>query len=211
MEYIDINNEIYPVISFKKGKKEGFKAGVAYRKSGMVYPYRGKYSKGLSTKVGVYHQDDDIVIIFPSSKKQLLKYSAKNIYKLDSIDDILEIIDGITPPNIDVIMGETDTVFAPVVGDKDNFLQALIKYALQFKKIDLKHYKSRFADPADLSNHRKGILKHGKMSAEKMIKWATVLDLDYEITIKDKPNCPNPMGKEISYSSTDGFKFKDGK
>jgi pyruvate-formate lyase len=73
----------------------------------------------------------------------------------------------------------------------------IIKRALALKFIDIKNYAGRFKDAGDMSNHKRALLHHGKMSLEKFMKWLNVLDLEYEIVIRDKHGAPNPMNEEL--------------
>lgn len=200
-KYIDIDDTIYTVSKLKDDIK--LKKGTAYIKGKMVYPYRGKYHDGKK-KVGIYKNDnDEIIIIKPFGKNKRNMYNVSNVYSID-IDTINDIIsdEGIIESDIDVIMGETDTVFAPLIMEGDNPLQILIKKALQDKQIDLKHYKNRFTDSSKMSNCKSALFNHGKMSFEKFLTWGDVLDLEINISIKDRKNCPNPMDNEHYYSNT---------
>lgn len=200
-KYIDINEVVYKVNKLTDDVK--LKKGIAYIKGNLVYPYRGKYQKDKKHKVGIYKtEDDSIKIIKPLGKNKRLKYHVSNIYTID-INTINDIIDkeGVVETDIDIIMGETDTVFAPLIMEEDNPLQILIKKALQDKQIDLKHYKNRFTDSSKMSNCKSALFNHGKMSFEKFLTWADVLDLEIEINVSDKKNCPNPMNNEHSYSN----------
>lgn len=196
--YIDINDTVYNVSKYKDGVK--LKKGKAYIKGEYVYPFRGKFNDGKK-KVGIYKKDDDsVVFIKPFGKTRRLKYNIKNIYTID-LNEVVDIItkEGVMEPDLDVIMGETDSVFAPIITSGDNPLQILIKKALQNKQIDLKNYKNRFANSSKMSNCKGALLKHGKMSFEKFLIWCDVLDIEVELIIKDKPKCANPMETQHSY------------
>lgn len=204
-KYIDIDDTIYMVAKYKDGMK--LKKGTAYEKGKYVYPYRGLYDPDGKHKVGVYNlndgDNDNIRFIKPLGKTRKNIYSKSNIYSID-LDDVNDIIinEGVIETDTDIIMGETDSMFAPLIMEDDNPLQMLIKKALQDKKIDLKHYKNRFSDSSKMSNCKSALFNHGKMSFEKFMTWADVLDLDIEIIITDKKNCANPMNDEHSYSNS---------
>lgn len=196
-KYIDIDNDIFKVKKFNPDKK--CRKGYAYMKGDFVYPYKGSL-KESSNKVGIYKREDGTYkFIKPMGKNKVRKYHKDNLYDVDlnSIDTILN-EEGINDLDMDVILGETNDVFAPRISDEDNSLQRLIKLALQKKQIDIKNYLSRFRDAGDLSNHKRALLHHGKMSLEKFIKWCNVLDLDYEVILRDIENAPNPMGEDIT-------------
>jgi hypothetical protein len=194
-KYVDIGNNIYKVKKYNKDKK--CKLGYAYIKGQCVYPYRGEYKKGKN-KVGIYSDGKEFKIIKAVGRKKLSKYHISNIYKLDmdNIQNMIE-IEGIITKDLDIIMGETNEVFCPIISDDDNALQRIIKRALALKLIDIKNYAGRFKDAGDMSNHKRALLHHGKMSLEKFMKWLNVLDLEYEIVIRDKHGAPNPMNEEL--------------
>lgn len=194
--YIDIGNDIYKIKRFSKKKK--CKSGYAYIKGDYVYPFRGELKK-KSHKVGIYIKNDgSYKIIKGLTKPKLEKYHISRMYKITegSVNKILD-DEGVISKDIDVIMGESNDIFAPIISEDDNALQKIIKMALALKKIDIKNYAGRFRDAGDLSNHKRALLHHGKMSLEKFIKWCTVLDLDYKVFVTDKPGCLNPMNEDV--------------
>ena len=199
--YIDINETILKVLDYNEDDFSP-KKGEAYIKGKFVFPYRGKYKENdKKKKVGVYlNKDGYPIFIKPFNKNKRNTYSVSNIYKieLNSIKSIIE-YEGVLDPDVNVIMGETDDVFAPLITEDDNALQILIKEALRDKQIDLKHYKNRFVDGSKMSNCKGAMFKHGKMSLEKFLIWADVLDLEVTISIKDKKGCMNPMNNTHTY------------
>lgn len=201
IRYVDIYDTIYSVSKYKEMGMP--KNGTAYQKGKYVYPYRGKYVSSDKKKVGMYSDGDEFVFIKPFGQNTRNIYSISNIYKID-IDSIHDIIndEGVIETDTDIIMGETDSMFSPLIMEDDNPLQVLIKKALQDKKIDLKHYKNRFSDSSKMSNCKSALFNHGKMSFEKFVTWADVLDLDMEIIINDKKNSANPMNNEHVYSNS---------
>lgn len=195
--YIDIGNDIYKIRRFNKKKK--CKPGYAYIKGDFVYPFRGNYNKRKSYKIGIYERSNGkYKVIKTLTKNKFEKYHISNMYKID-LDSVNRILDseGVISKDMDVIMGETNDVFAPIISDNDNALQKIIKEALIRKQIDIKNYAGRFRDAGDLSNHKRALLHHGKMSFEKFIKWCNVLDLDYRVIISDKRKAINPMKEEV--------------
>lgn len=195
-KYIDIKKEIYKVKKFNPDKK--CKKGFAYIKGKYVYPFMGE-PNDEKNKVGVYYTEENgYKFIRPLNKKKADKYHIQNIYEIntDSINTIIK-HEGVSDLDLDVILGETNDVFTPKISDQDNAMQRLIKEALELKQVDIKNYLGRFRDAGDLSNYKRALLHHGKMSLEKFIKWCNVLDLDYKITISDKKGAPNPMGQDI--------------
>lgn len=199
-KYIDIKDEIYRVEKFDDEKK--LKKGFAYIRGNLVYPYMGKLDDKKKKKVGVYKDEDDSYrFIKPISRKKAEKYSIEKIYSIekDTIKKIKE-KEGLIARDLDIMLAESDEVFKPPICDSDNVLQRLIKKALDKKEIDIKNYVSRFDNPGDMSNFKRALLHHGKMSVEKFIKWCYVLDLEFTVTIRDKEGAISPMNEEISDS-----------
>ena len=195
--YIDIKDDIYRVEKYEEGME--LKKGFAYIKGKLVYPYMGKY-KGKK-KAGVYIDDGEYIFVRPLTKKKINKYKKENVYRIekDTIKKIKE-LEGMLTKDLDLILAESDEVFAPNILDSDNVLQILVKKALAKKQVDIKNYVSRFDNAGDMSNFKRALLHHGKMSVEKFIKWCYVLDLEFTVTIRDKDGAVSPMGEEISDS-----------
>lgn len=200
-KYVDIKDEIYRVEKFDEEKK--LKKGFAYSKGKLVYPYMGKYNHHKNNKIGVYkdEEEDRYRFVKPISKKKAKKYSIDKIYSIekDTIKKIKE-KEGLITRDLDIMLAESDDVFKPQICDSDNVLQRLIKKALDKKEIDIKNYVARFDNPGDMSNFKRALLHHGKMSVEKFIKWCYVLDLEFTVTIRDKQGAASPMDEEISDS-----------
>lgn|SRR5574344_46589 len=197
-EYIDIDRVSYAVKPFENCDK--FLHGFAYLKGKYIYPYMGTtLNKNV---IGIYNTFKGIKIIKPFTKKDKKKYSKSNTYVLDMemINNTI-LTKGLKKEKIDLILGETDEVFSPLITDEDNRLQILIKMALQEKQIDLKNYLPRFKDQTDMNNLKRSLLKHGKMSYEKFLRWCEILDLEFEITLDDSINSIQPMNNTIYYNS----------
>lgn len=197
-EYIDIDRVSYAVKPFEDCDK--FLHGFAYLKGKYIYPYMGTtLNKNV---IGIYNTFKGIKIIKPFTKKDKKKYSKSNTYVLDMemINNTI-LTKGLKKEKIDLILGETDEVFSPLITDEDNRLQILIKMALQEKQIDLKNYLPRFKDQTDMNNLKRSLLKHGKMSYEKFLRWCEILDLEFEITLDDSINSIQPMNNTIYYNS----------
>lgn len=197
-EYIDIDRVSYAVKPFEDCDK--FLHGFAYLKGKYIYPYMGTMLN--KNVIGIYNTFKGIKIIKPFTKKDKKKYSKSNTYVLDMemINNTI-LTKGLKKEKIDLILGETDEVFSPLITDEDNRLQILIKMALQEKQIDLKNYLPRFKDQTDMNNLKRSLLKHGKMSYEKFLRWCEILDLEFEITLDDSINSIQPMNNTIYYNS----------
>ena len=167
-KYIDIDNTIYGVKKIKDINDGKLKTGFAYILpkdicgEKIVLPYFGKTDE--MKKCGIYlSEEDEIIIRKPITKKKLKKYSVKNTYTTDkdSIDKILSTYGVKSNDNLELMLGDTDEVFAPNICSTDNGLQMLIKKSLMKKQIDIKNYVGRFSSISDLSNNMRSLLEHG--------------------------------------------------
>lgn len=207
-KYIDIENMRYVVKKLRYDKK--LKRGNAYIVDDKyVLPYKGEYYSVLDCRTegaGVYmcRETDDIIVIRPFGKKKKKKFSKKKIYEIsvDYINTIIE-TEGITSElDDDLIELDTGNVFAPSISEADNKCQAVIKDILQRKQIDLKAYLNRFGTATNMGNYKRSLVQHG-LQTDRFLDWADLLDVEIEITYRDKDNCKYPMGGEFSSKDLD--------
>lgn len=201
-KYINIDNVIYVVKELKGANK--LKETHAYIHGSYVYPFKGKIKSKPKSGIGVYKVKgtEEILIVRPVGRIAR-KYSVDNIYSLDA-EYISKLIksEGVKDGKDEALLkAEVGEVFAPVIENDDNELQRVIKKCLQHKKIDLKNYEHRFKSPTDLNNFKRALIVHGTMSMDKFNRWCDILDLEYELTVKDKEDCPNPMNTKCTISN----------
>lgn len=196
-KHIDIDGVFYSVKKFKEEKK--LKKGIAYIVKDLVLPY---YGYPVNKKeAGIYMNDnEEYVIIRPITKLQCMKYSVNKIYEVDDSKKFVEEMlkkTGVKAEKMDVILSESDSVFAPVITPEDNILARIIKKALIEKQIDLKDYMPRFENQTDMSNFKKSLLSHPKMSFEKFTKWCYILDLKFEFIVTNSEDAVKPLNNDI--------------
>ena len=215
MKYIDIDEVVYQVGPNKIKASEMFTItsddlleGNAYKVGKYVLPYRGMRPFSKKLKVGIWKiNDDKFKYVMPFTDKQKEKYSKRHIYE-NSIDNILSLIENQSIRDSDdllILMSDCDDVFKPTIRDSDNFLQILVKEMIIHKNISLDAYKPRFINPGDMNNHKKGLLHHGKMSVEKAIKWAGVMDFDIHVELRDKQGTSNQSNIVASFDTEHGL------
>lgn len=202
----------YRVKKFNPNKK--LKLGIAYHLEDrkIVLPFRGKTKTLEDCKMcGIYKVGNEIKFIYPFGKKKKL-YSENNIYEqsLDYINGILETEDISNKLEQNILLLDTGDVFAPPIEKSDNLLQMIVKDILIRKQVDIKAYQPRFDSATDMNNYKRSLTNHG-MSEEKFRRWCEILDVDFEITYKDKKGCLNPMGDDFVGNSNIfmGLDFED--
>lgn len=206
-KFIDIKKMRYTVKKLRYDKK--LKRGYAYIiDDKYVLPYKGEYHSIEDCRtegVGIYYckKEEDIILVRPFGKKKQKKYSVDKIYELDKdyINNLIE-QEGITSDlDDDLLELDPGNAFAPPINETDNICQKIIKDALARKQIDLKAYLNRFGTPTNMGNYKRSLLQHG-LQTDRFLDWLDILDVDVEITYKDKDGCRNPMGSG-TFSSKD--------
>lgn len=205
-KYFDEGGIRFKVKKFKDNKK--LKLGYAYIvKDKFIIPYRAEcetlndcYENG----VGIYKclENDQLVIVRPFGKKKQKKYSVDKAYEIDTdyIQKIIITEDISSGLDDNVLELDGGDIFNPPINENDNAFQKIIKKILDAKQIDLKAYGNRFESATAMGNYKRALLNHG-MNTDRFIEWCNILDADYEVIIKDKPDCANPMG--IKFTSKD--------
>ena len=198
-----IEGTIFDVISEETFKKNpslyvGYNNAVAIEKDGVVYPIRN--TTIANTMVGYYPSSDSYVS--PRSDLEQTMYSTASIINFSDVKSFKELIEAQDKLNQAerTILTTPDNITIPIAGQNDSpFLQA-IKRAITDKQIDLDKYGPRFG-----SNYpnEKRLLKKPDMTLQKGILYATCLDFDIYVTIKDSaPDVPNPIGETITVKLT---------
>lgn len=196
------NDDCYEVVNYYDGIK--LKEGMAYLFSNdLVYPYRGKYVEGYSTKPGLYKYKKETHII-PIKEALWDKYSAEHIIELDPVKIIKEVNDNpedfASKETIEEAMMHGD-LLTPVLKESDDFLKHLIKRIILEKKVSISYYKTKFDKSHEFPNLRQSLDKETKMTVTNFKRWADLLGFDWEIIISD-PNDPNKY-KDIRIGSKD--------
>ncbi|MGL6099393.1 MAG: hypothetical protein ACRC0G_07195 [Fusobacteriaceae bacterium] len=122
----------------------------------------------------------------------------------------IEKTDVSSAPNAPFISSCGTNVFEPTFYNDDNLLNKLMKTALCYKGINLDTYREKFENTSDFNNNRRHLqdVKYTSLSMSKFDKMCSIFDLDYTVTVMDKPNSKHPMNRDLSISSDglgDGF------
>ncbi len=167
-----------------------------------VIPDR-EYSDNVVTP-GVYTVGCGPLTVYKYPKdKDLDKFKPNKIIEFsnnDSLEEILdkkEVLSTFTEP---WVTGTDNTTFCPI-NDDDLPEMIAIKSALNAKHVDFDTYAPRFG--ANFPNNKRQ-LKNNSATLKFIKTFCDALDLDVELTIKDKQGrVANPMNKVIHVSLTD--------
>jgi hypothetical protein len=176
----------------------------------ILLPYKGKL-KGdhkYPEAPGVYNLGPCAYTVYPDSDK-VDNYKPDKIIELNNKDGIKAILEAETQLTrlADPWITSPDNVTTIQIEEDDRPEVVGLKTAINEKKIDLDKYSARFGEnyPND-----KRQLKNSGITLKILERFCNNLDIEAVITFRDKnPNVPNPIGRDISISLTDGFVDSD--
>ena len=175
----------------------------------VVLPYKGKLPSNANPSTpGVYNLGPLDLVIMPTTELED-DYVPKEIIEFDNTDGIKKIMESqaqltrlaepwiTSPDNITLVsIGESDR--PEVVG---------LKTAINEKHIDIDKYAGRFGE--NFPNDKRQLKNEG-LTLKMIERFCKNLDIEAVLTFRDKSsNVPNPIGKEITVSLTDGFEDDD--
>ena len=159
------------------------------------------YSDNILTP-GVYPVGPLNIYKYPK-QIDLEKYKPSKIIEFSNNDTLEQILDkkdvlnSFTEPWVT----STDNTTICTINDDDQPEMIAIKSALNAKHVDFDSYAPRFG--VNFPNNKRQ-LKNPSATLKFIKTFCEALDLDAELTIKDKSSkVPNPMGKVIHVSLTD--------
>lgn len=206
MKTMFINKQMYDVITpeeYLRKKRvnneitQSLINETAIIKDDYVYPILPINKDASQSTVGV--SDYELVLKFnkPITEEEKKIYSKDNIIDFDHSDSLKETIQKTAKlDNMEkTILISKDNIYNISINEDDTPEFALLKDAINKKQIDINSYKARFDD--SFSNNMRLLSTSNSITFGKMKAFANVFDLDMELTIKDKPNCVNPMGEEL--------------
>lgn len=93
--------------------------------------------------------------------------------------------------------------YVPTINDDDDFLKKTIKMTILEKGINVKSLQHRFEKKYAFSNILSALNGKTKMSVLNFIAWADLLDIKFDIYVKDIGPNPTPLGdRMVHYDST---------
>lgn len=162
-----------------------------------VMPFRSS----MDDRPGIYNAG--IIDIIKRPTENIDEYSVDNVIDLASSSMSELIMKQKQLRNIEnEILTSPDNIFRPIVGENDTPEMALLKSAVISKKIDIDKYAPRLGDNY---NNDKRAFKQSTITLTKMIRLADALDIEVEITMRDKSeDIANPIGTSMSAIITGG-------
>jgi hypothetical protein len=158
-------------------------------------------SRATDVTPGVYIHNNGMVnsIIKPIDSS---KYSSERVIDYSNPKDIGTIFKNnelVRDIQNDIIT-TSDNVLQLNIGPNDTPEMKALKEAINSKGIDKKQYEDRF----DQFQNDMRLLKGKSITLSKLISICSAFDISAELTLKDKQDCPNPIGREINIDLTDG-------
>lgn len=195
-----IENKILDVVSYEKYTSNlevyaNTNTAIEVELNGEEYilPYRNP----TDDRPGVYPVGNTINFI-KKPKEGQVEYTTENIIDFSNVNNMSDMISKQSQlRNIETeILTSPDDIFIPRIGENDSPEMVCLKTAVIKKHIDIDKYAPRFGP-----NHAndKRIFKDSSTTLFKMLRICNNLDIEVELTLRDKsPDVPNPIGEEVS-------------
>jgi hypothetical protein len=167
----------------------------------------GQYVLPINSRItdktpGVYINDNGMVnTIIKPDDSDLEEYSSKKIIDYSNAKDINSIFqNNKLVRNIqNDIIATADNILQLNVTNDDTPEMRILKEAINSKGIDKKQYEDRF----DQYQNDMRLLKGKSITLSKLISICSAFDISATLTLKDKDDVPNPIGREISVELTE--------
>lgn len=178
-------------------------SGTVVKMGNYVYPITKKHNPdAISVSAG----DGVNVYVQPTTEEDKEKYSVKNIISLasnnmKSLKDSIEAMDKLKSLETTRLAIVNDILNLPI-RDADYPELVAVKEAINAKEIDTDSYKGKFGSDSDYNNDMRALKSSNSITFLKAKRILDAFDIDMYITLKDKPNAVNPMGKEITMKLT---------
>lgn len=165
---------------------------LAVEYDGNVYPI----IPSAASMVGM--KDEGIVVRFNKPKPEDDTYSNSRIIDFENTTNLKEMIQKqaeLEAAEQTILIGK-DNIYTINIDEQDTPEFALLKEAINRKKIDMSVYSKRFG--SDASNNLRLLNNSHSITFMKLKAFAEALDLEINMSISDKSDCPNPIGETLS-------------
>jgi len=188
MKIITIDGTVWPVLgtiteTLAKGEKL-LKDKAYVADNDRVYIYGGKLKDNKPEKGYFYKVDGEYQYFEP---KNPLDNEAGNMLDIDNIKEAICNADRMKniEEELEIDKSDIDT-FSPPIKETDDPLKRLVKMVLAELQVNLKHFRSEFSKEYDLTNIKASVTKAAPMTMKYFLRWAELLDLEVEITVRSK-------------------------
>lgn len=176
----------------------------------IVLPYKGNLPTNITApnSPGVYNLGPADIVIMPSNEEED-DYVPNKIIEFSNTDSIKKILESQTQLSklAEPWITSPDNITFVSIGDSDRPEVIGLKTAINEKHIDIDKYAGRFGE--NFPNDKRQLRNEG-LTLKMVERFCKNLDIEAILIFRDKnPNVPNPIGKEISVSLTDGYMNDD--
>ena len=203
----NIKNHMYDVVTldqYQENPNQFLQNHIAVKEGDYLYPVLSPTQEGLGVRVGT------TMSLFeqPTSESQKKIYSKENMIDFSDVDSMATMIDrldAVKKLESDVLTS-VDNIFTAKINPSDTPEMVALKTAVNNKHIDLDKYAYRLG--ANYNNDKR-LFNKPNISLGMLKRMATALDMQVTLTIKDVPEAPNPIGKEIVVDITSNSSDED--
>jgi hypothetical protein len=164
--------------------------------NGMVYPVQKKFDP---TVPGVYDVGPCLKYVKPTENAD--QYRSENITdfgKPQNFKDLIDQQDHLRKGREAILTTKENKVFNPKIAEDDTPELSITKEAIILKDIDIESYRTEFGlDYPNILRLFKDP-KNKNITINRMKTVCNAMDIEMTVTLKDKKNAINPMGKELS-------------
>lgn len=201
---IELDSVIYTIapLPFDVNRME---EDVAYvNADGTVFPYIGRYLPGISKnkKYGYYIDGKgERHLSAPEKEEELDRYRIERIVDLNVsnvLDQINQLVESDSMADVEKFDKSTDSSMSLTIESGDDFLTKVIKKAIMSKGGNIKRFKNQLEFRHTFDNTFSSLKGSSDMSLMHFFRWVDMLDLDFEIRVRDdNPDEKYPIGGEI--------------
>ena len=206
MKKIEINGRIYSVTTMEEYTDSTDLYNpkfTAIEDHNVVLPIRSK----LDNTPGYYYQQPDgdkkgmcCIVQKPENEQPYSTDKITDYTNPTNIGDILKNNALIKDIQSEIMTSGDNNVLHLTVGPNDTPEMKAIKTAINTKQVDKVDYQDRFSQ---FQNDMR-LLKGKSITLGKLISICSAFDISAELTLRDKPDVPNPMNTTITVDLTEG-------
>ena len=176
----------------------------------IVLPYKGNLPSNISTPTvpRIYNMGPVDMVVMPNTEEED-DYVPTKVVEFDNTDGIRKVLESQAQLSklAEPWITSPDNITFVSIGESDRPEVVGLKTAINEKHIDIDKYAGRFGE--NFPNDKRQ-LRNESMTLKMVERFGNNLDMEVVLVFRDKnPNVPNPIGREISVSLTDGYSNDD--